>query len=65
MVQIDETAFARLRDKFEKEWNRINKYNYRPLTVNADLRIEYRENIVNSYNDIVRYLKYFFEEGTL
>lgn len=64
MVKYNEVEFARLRDKFNNVWRKIEPYRKRrKLTSNLEKRIEYREDLIESFNNIVNYLRYFFLEG--
>lgn len=65
MVKINQVEFDKLKSDFGREWSRIEPYkNRRPLTKDLELRIQYREEIVRTFNNIVRFLKYYFEEGS-
>lgn len=57
MSTIDETKFGELRAAFIREYKRIEPIDrIRPLTLNLDLRKEYKAEIVKTYNDLVRFL---------
>lgn len=48
MVAIDEVEFATLRDRFNREWKRIEPYTRKPLTSNVEKLIDYRTSIVGT-----------------
>lgn len=64
-MEIDEIVFARLRDSFTNEWKRIEVYNRRPLTKNANLREEYKTNIILRFNDICKFLQQIYVTNSL
>lgn len=55
MVSIDEAEYSKLYDSFEREYKRVEVYKRRALTKNENLKIEYRECLVRTYNNILSF----------
>lgn len=56
MVKFNEEEYTKKKENFVREYKRITPYkSSRPLTENLQLRTEYKECIVRTYNDIVSY----------
>lgn len=53
MVFYDEIEYGNKRSVFDREYKRVQVYNNRELTKNLDLRQEYKEALVRTYNDIL------------
>lgn len=55
---FDNPEFKDKHAKFNREYNRVEPYKSRiPLTKNEKLKVEYRECLVKTYNDIIKYLE--------
>lgn len=56
-MTIDEVAYVELKNKFLREYNRVECYRKRrKLTANVKLREEYRTDLTKTYNDITLFL---------
>lgn len=55
---FDKAKYKKKLEPFLKEYGRVEPYQKRrPLTANLDLRVEYKECLVNTYNDVINYLR--------
>lgn len=59
MVQYDEIEYRNLCSKFHRELNRVSVYKSpnRPLTKDIDKRVEYKEALVETFNDIIAFFE--------
>lgn len=58
MVEIDEEKYDDLVEKFKREVKRVEPYKKRrPLTEDLNLRVEYKNKLVETYNDIINFFK--------
>lgn len=56
MVEIDEQEYSRLYDNFMREYNRVIVYKRRAFTKDLSKRTEYKECLVRTHNEIVKYI---------
>lgn len=56
-LKYDDPKFKEKHAKFDREYRRVEPYKSRkPLTQNKKLKLEYRQCLVQTYNDIIKYL---------
>lgn len=66
MNELNEIEYKKRKSAFNKEFNRIEPYNrLRELTKNENLRREYKNNIIKTYNDLTEFLHSYFSIGSL
>lgn len=64
-MTIDEIAYADFKNKFLREYNRVECYRIRrKLTANVALREEYRSELTKTYNNITTFLHRSHLNGT-
>lgn len=63
-IEIDEVDFAGYKTQFLREYNRVEPYRRRVLTDDKNLLLEYRTELVRTYNNLVNYLANVYENGT-
>lgn len=57
MVCYDEVEYGNKRSLFDREYKRVEAYNRRTLTKDLNLRKEYKQDLVRTYNDIVTFFQ--------
>lgn len=64
MTTFDEVQFARSKASFHREYNRVEPYisGRRKLTSDIELKIDYRVKLVQTFNELTQYIRYFYEE---
>lgn len=64
-MKIDEVTFARLKNAFNREFNRVECYTRRKLTANIKLREEYRSELTRTYNEVTLFLHEIYLNASL
>lgn len=62
MVAYDGNVYSEKLAKFKREVARVEVYTRRSITKNLALRIDYRESLVRTYNDIITYFKATYQD---
>lgn len=66
MVTFDKNKYKELRDKFETICKRIKNYETaRPLTTNETKLLEYKTNSVETFNNLIKFLKEVYDQVEL
>lgn len=56
MTTIDENEDSRLFSLYERECKRVEVYKSRKLTKNVSKKLDYKQGLVRTYNDLLNYL---------
>lgn len=65
MSSLEKPIYTTKRDSFIREYKRVEPYKNRRQLTNEDLRNEYRENLIEKYNELTSYLAECHESSTL
>lgn len=64
MTTIDENEYSRLYGLYEREFKRVEVYKNRELTKKESKKLDYKNSLVRTYNNLLYYLNSFTDKGS-